>query len=266
MRLSSAAPAFAFLCVGLLAPTLIAQNAASSPAIVFSKARALYYTPVDAGLQSFHCDVSFDWKTFMQKATHQPVPDDDARLRYLRTIQLSVDDDLRSAGELHWVAPSPAPEGTEDSVGKMREGVQQMWSGFFQSWNSYATGNMVTLDATSNVERTPNGYHVRAHTNAGLAEEQYDDKLLLQTVHVSTPTLDSVVSPGFTASPQGMLVTSIRSTYKQPPGTEATEVLMRVSYAPVGTFQLPSELSLTVGAANFDFHLGNCTAKSAGAK
>lgn len=253
--------AFALVFSAVLAPVLQAQSTGPSPLVAFGKARALYYTPVDVGLQGFHCDVQFDWKSFMQKATNQSVPDDDARLKYLRTIQLAVDDDLQGTGELHWVAPTPAPEGTEESVGKIRDGMQQMWSGFFQSWNGFLTGNMVTLDTTSAVTRANGGYHVTAHTKAGLAEEQYDDKLVLQTVHVATPVLDSTVSPGFTPSPQGLLVTTIRSAYKQPPSLDVTEVLMKVTYAPVDKFQLPSELAVSVGPANFDFHLANCTVK-----
>ncbi len=227
-----------------------------------SKARALYYTPVDAGLEGFHCEISFDWKAFLQKANNQPVPDDDARLKYLRTIQLPLDDDLHTGGELHWAAPAPPPEETEDSVGKVRGGFQQMWSGFFQSWNGFLSGDMVSLDAKSTVERTAAGYHVAARNGPGLAEEQYDNNLLLQSIHVSTPTLDSRLTPSFTPTAHGLLVSAIRSVYKQPPNAEPTEVVMKVNYAPVSTFQLPSEVVISVGPANFDFHLVNCTVKT----
>lgn len=243
--------------------SLSAQSASSATATEnVRRARALYYTPVDAGLQGFHCEVSFDWKTFIQKASNQPVPDDDARLKYLRTIQLTVDDDLHSGGELHWAAPAPAPQETEDSVSKVRGGFQQMWSGFFQSWNGFLSGDMVTLDANSTVEHTATGYHLAVRNGASLAEEQYDNNLLLQTVHVSTPSLDSLVSPTFTTTPHGLLVSGFRTVYKQPPTAEPTEVLMKVNYAPVSNFQIPSSLSIAVGPANFDFGLVNCTVKT----
>ena len=257
---------FRSLCLAAVVPLLAhaapAQTPAPSPAVAVSKARGLYYTPVDAGLEGFHCEFAFDWKTFIQKASNQPVPDDDPRLTYYRTIQLSVDDTLHGAGELHWAAPAPPPEGTEDSVDKVRGGFQGMWSGFFQSWNSFLTGDMVSLDAKSLVEHTPAGYHVAAQNGPGLAEEQYDDNLLLQSVHVTTPTLDNLETLTFSRTPQGWLVSSIRSVYKQAPSAEPTEVLTKVSYAPVSGFQLPSEVTISVGPANFDFHLVNCTVRT----
>ncbi len=250
------------LSLALPVPVLLAQTPGPVPSVAVSKARALYYTPVDSGLESFHCEINFDWKTFIQKASNQPVADDDARLNYFRTVQLSVDDKLRGGGEVHWVAPTPPPDGTEDSVTKVRDGFQQMWSGFFQSWNGFVTGDMVTLDTKSVVDRNATGYHVSAQVGPGLAEEQYDDKLLLQSVHVTTPSLDSTVKPGFTPTPQGLLVSSIRSIYRQPPRPDVTEVLMKLNYAPVSGFQIPSELIVTVGPANFDFHLANCTVQT----
>ena len=242
--------------------TLSAQTGAVTPADVFLKARALYYTPVDAGLRGFHCEVAFDWKQFMQKATNQPVPDDDPRLKYLQSVQLSVDDDLHGAGELHWVAPAPAPENNEDAIGKVRGGMQQIWAGFAQSWNGYMTGELVSLDAKATVEHTGDGFHVAVRNGAQLAEEQYDYKLLLQTVHVSTPAQETTISPTFAASPAGLLVSSLRSSFRQPPSAPPTELLMTLHYAPVGAFQLPAELLVRVGPASFDFHLANCTVKT----
>src|SRR5579875_1604184 len=244
----------------LCAAALQAQTRPSPSAEVeFSKARSLYYTPVDAGLRGFHCEVTFDWKAFLQKASNQPVADTDERLAYLRTIQLSVDDTLRGTGELHWQAPSPAPEGAEDSVGKIRDGIQGLWAGFFQSWNGFITGDMMTEDAKATFEHTPAGFHLSARNGPGLAEEQYDNKLLLQTVHVTTPNLDSLQTPTFSPSARGLLITGLKTTYRQPPSSPPTDVAMQISYAPVGAFELPSELQITVGPAGFDFRLANCT-------
>jgi hypothetical protein len=241
------------------------QSSNTSSSAAFAKARSLYYTPVDAGLQSFHCDVSFDWKDFMQKATNQPVPDDDTRLQYLRTIKLSVDDDLRAGiGELHWSAPTTAPNGTEEPIERMRSGIQQMWSGFFQSWNGFFNGEMISLgDNKTTAEKTSTGYYVFARENASIVEEQYDEHMVLQSLHVSTPDLDSIMRPTFVDSPNGKLITGMASTYKQPPTSPGSQVNMTVRYAPVGTFQLPSELVIEVpGTTSFDFHLSGCTVKT----
>lgn len=249
----------------LVAGVLLAEAqtpGSPSAATALSKARPLYYTPVDGGLQGFHCEVNFDWRDFMQKAANAPIPAGDPRLAYLQAVKLSVDDDLRGQGRLDWTASGPEPDGTEDSVEKVRGGLQQLWSGFFQSWNGFFTGDLMTLDARAIVEQTAAGYHVSMGTSANLAEEQYDPKLLLENVHVATPTFDSTIVPTFAPGAQGLLVTSMRSVYRKPPGAEPTNVVMEVNYAPAGGFQLPSEVRVAVGPAAFDFHLVNCTVRS----
>ncbi len=235
------------LCVALCASPLVAQSAGPNPAESFLKARALYYTPVDNGLRSFHCDVRFDWKAFIQKATNEPVADDNARLQYLRSVQLTVEDDLHGAGALHWTAATPPPEDNEDAIAKVREGLQQIWAGFAQTWNGYVNGELVSLDAKATVEHTAAGYHVAVRDGAKLAEEQYNNDMLLQTVHVSTPAQETTMTPTFTTSQQRLLVTGMRSMVRQPPSAPPSEVVMQVQYAPVGTFQIPSELTVNVG-------------------
>ena len=183
-------------------------------------------------------------------------------MKYLRTVNLSVDDELHGAGELHWQAPAPPPAGSDDSVSKLRDGLRQMWSGFFQSWNSFVTGDLTAVDAKSTVEQTAAGYQVMAHEATGIAEEQYDRSFLLKSVHVSTEALESTIVPTYTPSAQGLLVTTIRSAYKQPPSAPETEVVMQLNYAPVGSFELPSDLKVSVGPAQFVFGLANCTVKT----
>ena len=259
MLKSSLAAAFVTSLL-LCAPALQAQEHVS-PLAAFREARALYYTPVDRGLKGFDCDVSFDWKSFIEKATHAPVEASDERLTYLNGIRLTVSDDLNSTGELHWTAPTTPPDASESSINQIRTGMQQMWAGFFQSWNGFYTGDLVSVaDNNTTVERTPTGYHVFTKAQGKVAEETYTGDFTLQTLHVSTPDMDSTLTPTFEKTPQGRLVTSMDSLVKQPPATPGTSVDMTVHYAPVNGFQLPSELVIDVAkTATFDFHLSGCT-------
>lgn len=249
-----------------LAPAQTAPASVPAPneaAKALLKARAMYYTPVDHGLQSFHCDVHFDWKDFMEKASHQPIAETDPRLAYLRTVKLSVDDDLRGKGDLHWAAATPAPEGNEDAVNRMRDGLQQLWAGFFQSWNGFVTGDMVTMDPSASAEPTASGgYRVSAHNGAGVAEEQFNHNLVLESISTKSATIESTMLPHFDPSAQGLLLTGIHSSYRQPPAAAPVTVDMNVKYAVTNSFGLPSTLSIAAGPAHFDFTLQNCTVKT----
>ena len=237
----------------------------ASPATAFRKARSLYYTPIDTGLQGFTCDVGFKWKQFIETANHGPVAETDERLAYLRSIKLSVTDDLNGSGQLLWAAPTTAPDASEQSVAQIRSGMQAMWSGFFQSWNGFYTVYLVSLgENKTTVEKTARGYHVITTQSGKLAEETFDSNLALLSLHVSTPTLDSNLTPIFAGSAGGRLVTNLNSVVKQPPSAPGTVVDMAVHYQPVNGFQLPAELQINVaGAADFDFTLSNCTVRTA---
>ena len=264
MRLSLCLRSIAPLFL-LTAHVAVAQAPASrSAAIAFRQARHRYYTPVDKGLQSFQCDVAFDWKQFIEKANSAPVSEMDQRLLYLQSIKLSIHDDLNGTGSLEWVAPTTAPEASEASVAQIRTGLQALWSGFFQSWNGFFNGELVSsTDNNTSVERTANGYHVSMRQGAKLAEQQYSSDLMLQSMHVATPEIDSMLKPVFTATPQGLLVTGLNSVVKRLPAEPGTRVNMTVAYAEVNGFQLPSTLNINVGdTADFHFILANCTVRT----
>lgn len=256
--------ALPLVCLSAVLTVSLRAQATASPAAAFRRARALYYTPIDRGLQGFTCDVGFNWKQFIERANHGPVPETDERLAYLRSIKLSVTDELNGSGQLLWAAPTTAPDASEQSIAQLRSGLQGLWSGFFQSWNGFYTGDLVSLgDNKTTVERTPTGYHVFTAQSAKLAEESFDKSLTLTSLHVSTPTLDSELKPVFVDTAQGRLVTKLNSVVKQPPNAPGTTINMTLQYAPVNGFQLPSELAINVaGTADFDFTLNNCTVRT----
>ncbi|MGI4827065.1 MAG: hypothetical protein ACRYFU_02595 [Janthinobacterium lividum] len=248
----------------LVAPALLCPGQSTkATTAAFRNARNLYYTPVDQGLQGFQCEVAFNWKQFIEKANSAPVQDTDERLHYLQSIKLSVTDDLHGTGSLEWLAPTTAPDASEASITQIRTGLQGLWSGFFQSWNGFYNGELISQTDNTSVERTANGYHVFTRQGARLAEEQYSNDLTLETLHVGTPEIDSVLSPVFERTPRGRVVTQLNSIVKRPPTAAGTSVKMAVQYAEVNGFQLPSALDINVaGAADFSFRLANCTVRT----
>lgn len=228
-------------------------------------ARALYYTPTVRGLKSFRCTVDFDWKDFLSRYSGTDVKDDNPMLQYLRTVRLNVSDDLNGDGHLDWTASGTLPAGKEDSIGKMKEGMQQMMVGFFSSWNAYMNGNMVPLpDSTTTITEDTDGFKLHAAAAGGTeVTELFDKNLLLTEAHVVQPTSDVFAYPTYDDTPDGRLVSSIRTVYRQPPTAPPAELNIRVSYAPVQNFRLPETLSYelkNVGA--FTFKFSACSAQT----
>src|SRR6185437_16039610 len=141
----------------------------TSPNTKLISARALYYTPTVQGLKSFRCTVDFDWKDFLTRYSGTDVKDDNSLLQYLHSIHLAVADDLNGDGKLEWATSAATPKGKEDSVAKMKDGMQQMMIGFFTSWNAYMNGNMVPVpDSTTTVTDNADGF--RLHAASGRAQ------------------------------------------------------------------------------------------------
>src|SRR6185437_16827518 len=229
----------------------------TSPNTKLISARALYYTPTVQGLKSFRCTVDFDWKDFLSRYSGGDVTDDNPLLQYLRTIHLAVSDDLNSDGKLEWTTSATAPAGKEDSVAKMKDGMQQMMFGFFSSWNAYMNGNMVPApDSTTTVTDNADGIRLHATSEGTEVNELFDKNLLLTEVHVVQPTSDVFAYPTYNDTPDGRVISTIRSVFRTPPTAPAGELNIRVSYATVQNFRLPETLNYelkNVGAFEFKF-------------
>src|SRR5580704_4072400 len=95
----------ALLCLG---SALLAQN--KDPRARLTAAHTLYYTPTASGLKSFHCEAAIDWKSMLTRLSGVDIPDDNPALKFLQTVHLSVDDDLKGNGSLGWTSESNAPD------------------------------------------------------------------------------------------------------------------------------------------------------------
>jgi hypothetical protein len=250
----------AALCLSS-SPSLAQKNPAAAR---LSAARAQYYTPTANGLNSFHCNVSIDWKDLLTRFGGKEVPDNAPYLLYLKSIHLSVSDDLQGKGGLEWTEPGPPPEGTAEGEGKMRDGMKQMIGGFFQSWNAYMNGSMVPVaDPTSTVTADGDGLHLHAVTDQIVLDEHFDKTNTLDLTHVVTPEMDVTAYPTYSSTPDGLIVSSIRSIVKQPPTAPPTEITMSTTYSKVAAFQLPATMRFEIkNVGTFLFNLNACTVKN----
>jgi hypothetical protein len=224
-------------------------------------ARALYYTPTVQGLKSFRCTVDFDWKDFLSRHSGADVTDDNPYLQYLRTIHLAISDDLNGAGKLEWTTSADIPAGKEDSVGKIKDGMQQMMVGFFASWNAYMNGNMVAApDSTTTVTDTADGLRVHSTAESTEVTQLFDKNLLLTETHVVQQTSDVHSYPIYNDTPDGRIVSAIRTVYRAPPTAPPAELNITVSYAPVQNFRLPETLNYDLkNVSSFAFRFSACS-------
>jgi hypothetical protein len=234
------------------------------PADRLALARALYYTPTANGLISFRCTASMDWKDVLIRFGGKDVPANNALLAYLDTVHLSVADDLHGAGTLEWAAATTPPEAIQPNIEQLRGGLEQMFHGFFQTWNPYMNGTMVPApDASTLVTQVGEETKLHAASGGFTLDELFDKNLLLTQVHVVATAMEVVAYPTYIDTTDGRVVSAIRSTVRQPPTAPPVEITIASTYAKVQTFRLPSMLSFQVqNVGTFVLSLSECAVKT----
>jgi ketosteroid isomerase-like protein len=230
-----------FLITCLCSTPILAQDKAASDRLL--AARAQYYTPTAKGLESFHCEATIDWKVLLTRLSGFEIPEDNPTLKYLRTVHLSVVDQLKGKGSMEWTDTGVPPEGKEQAVKQTHDGLQIMMGGFFQSWNAYMNGSMVPVaDKSVEVTTTGDGIHLHGVSNDATFDEDFDKNMLLTHVVVDSPEVKVVALPTYVRTDDGLVVSAVASQVNQPPSAPPTEVTFRVEYAAVDSFQIPSHI------------------------
>jgi len=233
---------FAFFIIPCLCSTQIHAQDKAARERLFA-AHAQYYTPTASGLKSFRCEATIDWRTMLTRLSGTEIREDNPVLKYLQTVHLSVVDQLNGKGSLEWSDTSVPPAGKEAAVKQMREGLQTMVGGFFQSWNGYMDGSMVMLPDNS-VEVTTAGAGIHLHATPGNTnfDEDFDKDMLLTQAVVDNPQMRVVAIPTYVRTEDGLVISTVSSRVNQPPSAAPMDVTFRVKYAKVDSFQIPSHV------------------------
>jgi hypothetical protein len=234
------------LVIACLSCTLVlAQDKAARDRLL--AARALYYTPTASGLKSFRCEARIDWKAMLMRFSGSEISDDNPVLKYLQGVHLAVVDQLKGKGVIEWADTGVPPEGKEESVKQLRDGLQTMVGGFFQSWNGYMNGSMVPIpDKSITVTEAGDGIHLHGTLTNMQFDEDFDTDILLTQAVVESSDLKVVAIPTYARTDDGLVISAVASQVNQPPSAPQTNVVFRIEYAKVDSFQLPSDIVLDI--------------------
>jgi outer membrane biosynthesis protein TonB len=236
-----------FLIAGICCTPIFAQDQDKVALERLLAGRAQYYTPTASGLKSFHCEATIDWKGMLTRFRRTEIPDNDPVLKYLQTVHLSVADQLNGKGSMamDWAETGVPPGGQEDSLKQMRNGLQARMADFFQGWNAYMNGSMVPIPKSwVTVTLMGAGVHLSG-TSAGTSiDEDFDQNMLLTQVRVVSPEMRLLAIPRYVETADGLVISAVTYKSNKPPSAPLTEVTLRIKYAKVDSFQIPSNVVL----------------------
>ncbi|HEY2469847.1 MAG TPA: hypothetical protein VGI45_18655 [Terracidiphilus sp.] len=234
---------FALICVSCL--SLDAQDKDARDRL--AAAHSQYYTPTTSGLKSFHCDASIDWKAMLSRFSGTDVPDDNPALKFLQSVHLAVNDDLKGQGALEWTNAGQPPDDKKAGIQQIQEGLQTSVAGFFQTWNAYMNGSMVPVpDNNTTVTKSGDGVHLSGTSKDMTFDEDFDKNMLLIQALVVGPNLKVLAIPTFALTPDGLVISSVASQVHQPPTAPETDATFRIDYARVESYQLPSQIAFDI--------------------
>jgi hypothetical protein len=221
--------------------SILAQDKAARDRLF--AAHGQYYTPTASGLRSFRCEAIIDWKAMLTRFGGAEISEDNPTFKYLQGVRLSVVDQLNGKGSIEWTDTNVPPEGKEQAVKQIRDGLQTMMGGFFQSWNAYMNGSMVPFpDNSVTVKRAGDGIHLHGTATNTQFDEDFDKDMLLTQVVVETTEMKVVAIPIYVRTNDGLVISGVTSKINQPPSAPQVEVTFRVEYAQVDSFHIPSHI------------------------
>jgi outer membrane biosynthesis protein TonB len=211
--------------------------------------RAQYYTPTASGLKSFECEATIDWKGMLTRLGRTEIPDNDPVLKYLQTVHLSVADQLNGKGSMamDWAETGVPPEGQEESLKQMRDGLRAQMAGFFQDWNAYMNGTLVPVpNSKATVTLMGAGVHLSGTSAGTSVDEDFDQNMLLTQFRLVSPEMRLFAIPSYVETADGLVISAVTYKINRPPSAPQVETTVRIKYAKVGSFQIPSNVVLDI--------------------
>jgi hypothetical protein len=225
-----------------------------------------YYSLRDQGFKGMHCGMDVDWSAFVSNfpgAQKGPQPQADT-LKMLSAITATISVNSQGQAIVFTHVPdevTASPMGaTADIISKgLADGVEN----FFKSWSQF-TMNQPFPQSPDQVDLkpTPDGYEMTQSLDPGSVTTHFNKNFAMTDMLVKTSSMSVHSTMQFQPSPAGLLLQSTTSEIFMQPAGKMPETAMNVTYATLGTLQLPQTIQISVGNTGDAFikiALTNCT-------
>jgi hypothetical protein len=231
-----ASPVFAQADGQRLDAPAAAPSAASAPTAkaILAMAESDYYVLQGQGVKAFQCDIQPNWAKLIT---------DPAKLKLVRPIEYTAVIDEQGGVQ---VSPFRADKAAIDpSLDQIVGGVQQLISGFFQTWNPLVFSGVFSpaQDGGLGFSSQADGYHFTQATGGTNVDMTLTKDALVTEMKVTTADSVIVMMPTYVPTNGGlMLLTGLNNDINN--GTQKVD--LQIAYQPAEGFQLPSTVSYQV--------------------
>lgn len=225
----------------------------SAPDAFLAKVRAAYYSETRERMDRFTAALAPDWTALLKDQSLTPAARAEA-LGRLNAIQFALALDRRGTPVITHRAPATADPQQSAAMKQIYDGMEQMISGFFQTWIIFMIQPPVPQAGTPYHLETTGPWQILSYNEGGTkVEVTLGQDLAAAEVRVVNKDFTSSIHPSFEKTAKGLVLVGYQATYRSTQASEETDLDVKIQNQDVDGCTLPRVLDLggTYGRAPF---------------
>ncbi|HZC22268.1 MAG TPA: hypothetical protein VE866_02935 [Candidatus Binatia bacterium] len=151
----------------------------------------------------------------------------------------------------HQFSKAPATDEVAERLQKIASGMEQMVTGFFQTWSNLT----ITFSDVNNeyqMEELPEGYALTSNARNQQVMVLLTRDMLLTTLSAKTSAFEGTLHPQFSPHEGGLLLKSYDASYKA--GTSCQDLSVKIDYQEIEGLPIPHmvEMVMTLPQGHMD--------------
>lgn len=254
--------------LALLLPTV---SSAQKPdkAETLKKARQSYYSLKDQGLAEFQCTMAPNWAFLLSDQRKNDPTGIDAAIEKLKALHFGLTVGLDGNAKVTHNELTAENDQVANGLKQVYSGMEQMATGFFQTWSAYTISPAFPDEATPfEINAIGSDYVISYKEGAAEVTTTMAKDYAISSMRVKTAEFDSTIKPQFKKIPKGLLLSGYQALYRGATPADATDLDVTIDYQEINGLQFPQEVSLSgsYGASPFKVKVNftACTATKSG--
>jgi hypothetical protein len=217
-----------------------AQNQIDKAAIIRQASRS-YYGVRASGLVEFQARVTPTWEVAIKDIGSNP-----EGLKLLNSLKFSLSFVVDKAVEVNQEMSVPAPnEQVAAGFKQIRAGMQQLLSGFFDTWDLFMLNSpFPQADGSYELTDSISGYLVNYKDGKADISVEMNKDLTVTLVKVISPEFEGSIWPKFTRTDKGLVLTGYSANYLPAKGPGKVDLDIQIEYQDVQGLRLPQRLRM----------------------
>jgi len=236
-----------FLVCSAIVLTLASLSSAQQPdkGETLKKARQSYYSLKDEGLTEFQCTMAPNWAVLLAEERKADPTGIDAAIQRLQALHFGFSLGLDGNAKVTHNELAAENEQVASGLRRVYSGMEQMASGFFQTWSAYTISPALpNLTTTFQLEEVGPDFRITYKDGAADVTTTMGPDYAISVMRVKTAEFDSTIKPQFKKILRGLLLSGYQAVYRGATPAEATELDVTIDYQEINGLQFPQEISL----------------------